>query len=93
MSSDHSVNHQHYEDYLLSQHFHCPLVCRYIIEEEKELSRSTPSRNFVIERDPSAPEKPSRNPPAMTRVPSDPAVKRNSAHSEFDERVSCSDEL
>ena len=45
-------------------------------------------RNYVIERDPSAPQKPSRKPPAMARVPSDSAVKRLSAQSEFDERVS-----
>ncbi len=58
-------------------------------------------RNFVIERDPAAPLKPSRVPadplkssrvpvpPGMSRVPSDSLSNRLSAHSEFDERVSC----
>ena len=46
-------------------------------------------RNMIIERDPAAPPKPGRNPPPITRVPSDSYSKRLSTHSEqLDDRVS-----
>ncbi len=45
-------------------------------------------RAHLVERDPAAPPKPGRNPPPITRVPSDSHTKRLSTQSEFDERVS-----
>lgn len=67
----------------------CIVVYRYIVEEEKQIDAISQRRVYggggggVIQRDPNAPEKPTRNPavmgPPMNRVPSDSHVKRLSA--------------
>ena len=76
----------------------CIALYRYIVEEEKQIDALSHRRSYgggggvsVIQRDPNAPEKPTRNPavagPLMNRVPSDSHVKRLSALSSDDQRL------